>query len=1654
MKNTIRKFIIKPLKFLAWVVSILIFLGLLLTLSTRLPFVQEIIKEKAIAYFVDKIGTNASIGSIYINFPSSVEVNQLYIEDLAGDTLLYAGKIDVATDLFDLLQNKLSLDDVYLSNVVGYVHNTETDSTFNYQFIIDGFSSGNSTDTPPDTSSSFDFAIYQAEIDQARVNYIDAYQGMELKTQIGHVLAEASVFDLIKGEIFVNSVDLSQASGSFRITKESLPSPDSPSSPFYVNGERVFIQDVDFLFEDVPGGIRVENHVGQAKILADSLNIVDQVYDAREIVLLDTRVGIDLFGEASTASDTGMVADQAGAFSLLASSENIVFGQVDFRFYDHSKPVAKKGFDPYHMWFQQINLKTSGIVFEDGYAEGLVDRLEATENRGFVLRNLSTEFKYGQQQSFLRNLHLETSNSLIDGDIQADYLSIEQISSDPEETGINLSLNQTVVSLQDVLYFVPTLATDIPATVPENLKVSATGNVNGKLSNVNFHKMEVSLLNQTRLFVQGTVKGLPDIQSLDANLPTLSFTTIMPEVKTFLPDSLFPTSLSLPDTIDLKGSVKGSLKNASVQAHLMTSKGEIVTDLTIKSVNDSSYQYAGKVDAFGIHLGEIIQNPDLGMLSLDLTFDGQGITREDIDAGFEGSISRLDYLGYVYDTVNLKGRIADQTFKGEVQLADSSLTFDFDGAVGFSKEVNEYAFDLSVERADLEKLNIARTEYKLIGSVSSRLTASSIDDINGYVMVKDAYVSRSNQLFPVDSLIFNASSAEDTTSYQLYSGFMEADFTGNFQLSSLSGVIRNHFSRYFALTDTDTAALSTLRPQSFDFHVDIRNPTIFTYLVPDLAELRTGEISGQYSSKDWMMQMHVDIHKLIYGGITADSLGMRITSDEFQLNYGLEALRLSAGPVTIKNILLDGDVESNNIMSALHIQDDNHEDRYLFGGIFISLEDHYRFMFTPGMFITNYNSWDVKPSNSIDIYPDEIWFQNLFFTNQEQELKFFSEVNDRADSVLTIDIKDLKLSQFGNITQDSVPIITGVVNGLTELNLVSSGLAFTSDLDIQRLSFKGDTLGNLKLQTDTEDGYRYAMDMSISGAVNDIQLKGEYEADSAGRIDMNLDVNRLALHTVESFTAGQVRNMEGNVSGQISIAGNVGSPDIDGRLAFQNVSFTPTYIGSEIFINDQQLQVNNTGLHFDSFKLTDEKGDEATLSGDIETKDLLLYDLNLDIATRNFKIINRPLPEGILRSDNPLYGNLDLTSDITIRGSSVRPVIRVSAQFGEGSNFTYVIPEESLTEQEQKGVVEWFDQDLEELTFFNNQNSSQKDSIKSALQGIDLKATLTVRPTNQLAIVIDPITGDKLTVQGDATLNYEIRPSGNQTLSGRYEVSQGSYVLNFYNLFRREFRIQEGSYILWTGDPLNAIMNVTALYEVRAAPIGVSKYQGKLDFLVYLDIGGQLLAPEISFRLGLAPDAPAPIQVEAWVNQQNAVEERVNRQVFGLLLFQTFFPDDSFVNSGNVNMVENTARSSVSRLLSSQLNRLSDQIKGVDLSIDIDSFEDYSSSGDAFGRTELELGVSKELFNERVVVKLAGNVDLEGNRSRQGVSDFAGDLQIEYKLTEDGRFRLVGFRNNDFDNLQGEIIRTGVGVIYIREYDALKELFQFGLKKKGGQDEE
>jgi hypothetical protein len=375
---------------------------------------------------------------------------------------------------------------------------------------------------------------------------------------------------------------------------------------------------------------------------------------------------------------------------------------------------------------------------------------------------------------------------------------------------------------------------------------------------------------------------------------------------------------------------------------------------------------------------------------------------------------------------------------------------------------------------------------------------------------------------------------------------------------------------------------------------------------------------------------------------------------------------------------------------------------------------------------------------------------------------------------------------------------------------------------------------------------------------------------------------------------------------------------------------------------------------------------------------------------------------------------------------------------------------------EQKGVVVFIDRDAVNDPFMKSINP--EDTVKAGFTGMDLTANIELADDDKFNVVIDPVAGDQLSVRGNSTLTLHMDPTGDMQLTGRYEITEGSYDLSFAKFVKRNFTIDKGSTIVWTGDPMNGQMDIRAIYTVETTPAELvanqvtdeelNQYKKAVPFQVYLILKGELLFPEIRFQLDMPEDERNEFggNIYARLQDINQQESELNKQVFALLILKRFISDNPFESEGGGTLA-GTARKSVSKLLSEQLNKLSSNVKGIELSFDVKSYEDYTRGGQA--QTDLELGVSKSLMNDRLVVKVSGNVNVEGETDEQNsLTDFIGDLALEYKLTADGRLRVTGFRNSNYDMIDGDLIETGAGLIYIKDYDSLQELFKPNAKNK------
>ena len=137
----------KIFKIFAWIIGSIIFLLVAVALLIQVPSVQTWLTGKAVSFLEEKIGTEVSLGGISIRFPKSVVLEDIYLEDQNGDTLLYAGKLAVDTDLLALTRNEIHLNEILLENAAAFVSRAENDSAFNYSYIMDAFA-GDSTAVP------------------------------------------------------------------------------------------------------------------------------------------------------------------------------------------------------------------------------------------------------------------------------------------------------------------------------------------------------------------------------------------------------------------------------------------------------------------------------------------------------------------------------------------------------------------------------------------------------------------------------------------------------------------------------------------------------------------------------------------------------------------------------------------------------------------------------------------------------------------------------------------------------------------------------------------------------------------------------------------------------------------------------------------------------------------------------------------------------------------------------------------------------------------------------------------------------------------------------------------------------------------------------------------------------------------------------------------------------------------------------------------------------------------------------------------------------------------------------------------------------------------------------------------------------------------
>ncbi|MGB0931050.1 MAG: translocation/assembly module TamB domain-containing protein, partial [Chitinophagales bacterium] len=338
-----------------------------------------------------------------------------------------------------------------------------------------------------------------------------------------------------------------------------------------------------------------------------------------------------------------------------------------------------------------------------------------------------------------------------------------------------------------------------------------------------------------------------------------------------------------------------------------------------------------------------------------------------------------------------------------------------------------------------------------------------------------------------------------------------------------------------------------------------------------------------------------------------------------------------------------------------------------------------------------------------------------------------------------------------------------------------------------------------------------------------------------------------------------------------------------------------------------------------------------------------------------------------------------------------------------------------------------------------------RPEINTNISGFDILLNLDARTNAEMQLIIDPLTDDRIICRGEGNLTIQMTPLGDFYLTGRYTLEEGSYTFTYEGIFKRDFSVRKGGYIDFVGDILDAKMNLSAIYSLKTGTYDLianelndpnspeaTAARRPTDIEVALGLKGELLSPELSFDIQI-PEAQGTTVNSAVLRKLQDIKEEeaeLNKQVFGLLLFQNFILSETSTDLGSAG--ESIALSSVSSLITNQLNSLAGKyIKGFEIGVSVDSYD--SGYSDVGKTTELELELRQRLFNDRITIEVGSNVDLSGeqNVGANGSAPVVGNFVITYKLTQDGRYLIRVFNKNDLDVFSNSNVKEyGLGVSF------------------------
>ncbi len=1642
----------KILRRIGRVLLVLLLLFVALVLFIRSPWGQNIIVTKATAYVSGKTGTKVEIDRLFLTFSGNLSLEGLYLEDKKGDTLVYSKSMEADVGLSQILfGNTLDVEALEWDGLKANVTRPEGSEDFNFTFLVDAFASPDSVPPPKPAAEPMDISVGTIDLTGFDIVYNDGFMGIDSKLQLGRLYADANTIDLKAMRFELDDLELSDTEAVYKQTKPSPETQDTTETTLpFLAVDHLTIKKVKANYNSVPDSLSADVEIGNFLLEMPKADLAQNDIEVGALELRDSEIALRMAGKAAQTGqrkDSMTTEGSAGAgfewpeFLVQVDKVDFANNTVSYATGNNRPKVDKFSTDA--IAISGLTLQANDIAYSPKQANLVLEKLAFTEKSGFQIKNFAFDAHLEDDNAAISGLKIRTGNSSVSGDISLQYTSVNELIETPEKAKVKVDIPDLNLALQDAFVFLPDLANNEYLQKAAQKPVTGSLEANGSLSSIKIPKLKVNWGSTTSLVAEGVLNNAMDPDALSFNFNPVRATSARKDVLQFVnEDSL---GISVPKTILLEASTQGSVDDMTADVRVKTPEGTV--QLAGNYSDRQQLAFEGKLKVDSLRLDKILKNEQLGGVSFTIDAQGSGSSMNTLNANLKSDFTQLSYKGYDFSNLVLNGDIVNG--KGDIDLdfKDENLNFTSNTHINLDSLDSNIKIDLNLIGADLQALGITQEDIKAAIKLNADFKGNAEDFTLDALLSEGTAVYENNQ-YKLGNIDLKAAIDTTRTQASIDSDFVKGGLKANAMPGKISTALQSQFEAYFSdgkVSDTISDAVQ--------LNLDIgltTIPILTDVFLKGVERLDTLNLKADFDSATKKLIARLDVPIATYNGSTIDSLKVEVDGTATDLDFSLMLSALQSDPIHIKRTIFEGNLKNKQMQLDFQSFDDQEPLVHLASEMDLK-KDTVNLRIVPENLLFNKKQWSVPQDNQISIGNKLLRFRNVVLSRNEQRLSISNDVQGIEGEHIRLSFDNFKLQTFLSLLNPDEALAGGMVKGNIVEENPFGATGIVADFNIDNLQVMQNPLGNLTLNGESKGKGNYDFDLALKGGGIDLDLTGDYAAAETGaKLDLNLDLNKMELATVQGLASGAIKESSGYLSGNVKVSGTTVEPKYQGQFDFHQVAFNASTLNAVFKIDNETLKVDNSGLYLDTFKISDANDNSFIIDGSISTKEALTnpaFDLSLQADA--FQVLNST------EEDNELfYGKASFDADMTVKGNLSLPVVKGKLRIRKITDLTYVVPESTLDVQERDGVVIFVNRENPDAILTRNEQEETPDFF----QGMDVQAVLEIANDAVFHVIMDEQTGDNLEVSGDASLNLNIEPSGRIGLSGRYELDSGHYETSLYNLVSRRFEIVKGSTVTWQGDPMDAALDVTAEYDVEtsAAPLMSSvtsgeaasvaaKYQQVLPFIVYLYVKGELMQPELSFGMDMPEDEQGALggAVYGRVKQLNEQEGQLNKQVFSLLALNRFFPGSGSDGSGGGTAA--IARDNVNKVLSGQLNAFSDKIfgnSGFDLNFDLDSFTDYQGDSPQ-DRTQLNINAQKKLFDDRLIVTAGSAVDVEGSAPQsEGQTPIIGNVSLEYLLTEGGRYRLRGFRKNQYTNvIDGQLIVTGVALIFNREFNKFSELF-------------